>query len=221
MSLWKSTDPLPCLLATASILLCLHPAIAGGASGNRSTVSADAAGWKACVDPATGRLVSPEERPECKAMLEEEQDETSAVPGAAKEREQSSEGLKEERLPDGSAKIDLQGRFKQNSLTPPDPPARQDGGRIAIIDPQTGRLISGDVATLVREREALRATLEDFEAQLRQTMTTNQDVSGLREERLATGAIKVDLQGRFQSALVARIGPDGAVVIRHEEPAAE
>jgi hypothetical protein len=221
MLLWQFSGRLPCSVAMAGILLCSHSAIAGSASGYTPGMSAGMTAQKACVDPMTGRLVSPEERPECKTMLDEREGEAKTESGAAKELEQSGEGLEEERLPDGSARIDLQGRFKQKSLTPPAAPAPQGGGWIAIIDPQTGRLMSGDTATLIREREALRAPLEDFEAQLEERLAASQDVSGLTEERLATGAVKIDLQGRFRSPLVARTGADGAVVIRHENPAAK
>jgi hypothetical protein len=136
-------------------------------------------------------------------------------------RAESGEGLKEERLPDGSSKVDLQGRFEQQSQTPPVAPASPGGRQIAIIDPQTGRLVSEEPATLMREREALRATLEGFEAQLREVQAASQDTSGLQEEQLATGAVKIDLMGKFQSPLVARIGQDGSVVVDHENPPAK
>jgi hypothetical protein len=68
----------------------------------------------------------------------------------------------------------------------------------------------------MREREALRVPLESFEAQLRAMQAASQDTSGLQEERLATGAVKIDLKGKFQSPLAARIGPDGTVVVDHE-----
>ncbi len=64
-------------------------------------------GQRACIDPETGKLVSPEERPECKSQTGAEQ--------ATKETSESTEGLKEEQRPDGSTKVDLGGRFKKHS----------------------------------------------------------------------------------------------------------
>ena len=64
-------------------------------------------GQRACIDPKTGKLVSPEERPECKSQAGAEQ--------TTKGVTESTEGLKEEQMPDGSTKVDLQGRFKKHS----------------------------------------------------------------------------------------------------------
>jgi len=42
---------------------------------------------------------------------------------------------------------------------------------------------------------------------------------GLYEEITPSGAIKVDLQGRFMSEAYATVGKDGKLVVGHESPA--
>ena len=136
---------------------------------------------------------------------------------------QSAEGVQEQRLPDGSAKIDLEGRFRQQGRVPPaanTPPAPPRGGRVAIIDPQTGQLLTAEAAALLRRLEPRAAPLQAFEVQLRERLGASQDVGGLEEQRLQAGAVKIDLEGRFRSPLVARIGPDSHVAVRHEAAAA-
>ena len=72
-----------------------------------STSDGNTVGQRACIDPKTGKLVSPEERPECKSQAGGEQ--------TTKGTTESTEGLKEEQMPDGSTKVDLEGRFKKHS----------------------------------------------------------------------------------------------------------
>jgi len=71
-----------------------------------------AIGRKACIDPETGKLVSPEERPECQRQVD--------VEPTTKGVTESAEGLEEETMPDGSTKIELGDRFKKHSQ--PDAP---------------------------------------------------------------------------------------------------
>jgi hypothetical protein len=126
---------------------------------------------------------------------------------------QSSEGLEQEAMPDGSTKMDLNGRFQQNQA--PVAPPQHSGGRIALIDPQTGELMTGEAPARLGEREDLQRMFEEFNARLEEVVTADQDVSGLEEERLATGGVKLDLQGRFRSPLVATVDPEGTVAMRH------
>lgn len=177
-------------------------AMAGGSA--EAERSASASGQKACIDPATGKLVSPEERPECRVAPDE-----AAAPDDGER--QTSEGLEEEAMDDGS-KVDLEGRFQQNRATTP--PTR-DGGRIAIIDPRTGELVTGEAPARLREREDLERLFQEFDASLEEAVSEAQSVEGLEEQRLTTGAVKVDLEGRFRSPLVATVSPDGGVVLRH------
>lgn len=71
----------------------------------------------------------------------------------------------------------------------------------ATIDPETGEL-------KVSSSAHGAATLDP-----ETTNALRQDSDGLTEVRHANGAVSVNLQGRFQSASVARIGEDGKVTI--------
>lgn len=90
-----------------------------------------------------------------------------------------------------------------------------EGGRIAIVDPQTNQLVSGEAAKRVMEREAFRAGVEDFAARFRAKMVADLNVSGLEEKQLATGAVKVDLKGHFRSPVLAIVEPDRTIAITH------
>ncbi len=84
------------------------------------------------------------------------------------------------------------------------------GGWIAYIDPETGRLIEAppaDSTNVLRVDAAFAAGL-----------STSDD--GLVEEVLPDGTVKVNLQGRFQSASFATVQPDGSIAIRHAGSAA-
>jgi hypothetical protein len=174
-----------------------------------ATGTAEMTAQKACIDPATGRVVPPEQSPGCKEALQRSQEESAGTVN------QSAEGLKEEPLPHGGSKMDLKGRFQQEGVTGPSSPAPQGGGQVAIIDPQTGSLMTGEAATLMRRQGELRPGGDEFERQLRTLLMQSEDVSGLQEQQLEGGAVLLDLGGRFQIPLVARIGPDGNVVIKH------
>lgn len=180
-------------------------------SGQKATLPTNAAEQKACIDPETGKLVSAEESPECKAIIED------ALKRAGEKGpiDESAEGLEEEPLPDGGTKIDLKGRFKKLGTTPPQSLAPGTSGRIAVVDPETGQLVTGEAAARVRERVGLRVVIETFDANLRAMMVTAQDVTGLQEQRLATGVIKVDLKGRFRIPLTTIVTPDGTIAIGH------
>ncbi|RLE23928.1 MAG: hypothetical protein DRJ65_10845 [Acidobacteria bacterium] len=75
-------------------------------------------------------------------------------------------------------------------------------GRMVFIDPATGRVTSTPTAEQ-------RVAMQDEMAGM-----LNQSDEGLFDEFLANGAVLRDLQGRFQSATVIRIAPDGS---RHQE----
>ncbi len=183
-------------------------------SGQKATLPTKAVEQKACINPETGKLVSPEESPECKAIIED------ALKRAGEKGpiEESAEDLKEEPLPDGGTKIDLKGRFKKHGTTPPQSLAPGTSGRIAVVDPETGRLVTGEAAARVQERVGLRAVVEMFGANLRAMMATAGDVTGLQEQRLTTGAVKVDLKGRFRIPLTAIVTPDRTIAIGHGVP---
>ena len=98
------------------------------------------------------------------------------------------------------------------------PPTGITSGRMAIVDPITGQAISGERAIRNMITPESQAQLENFRARLRSELRTNFDGSGLEETRLANGAVKVDLKGRFRSSLVAISKSDKTVVITHEVP---
>jgi hypothetical protein len=183
-------------------------------SGQKTTLPTNAAEQKACIDPETGRLVSPEGRPECKAVVKEP--DKGLI-------EESTEGLTEEPLPDGGTKVDLKGRFKKHGTTPPESLAPGTSGRTAVIDPATGKLVTGQAAdkVRVRARVGLRAAIRTYEVNLKELMATAQDVTGLQEQQLTAGAVKVDLKGRFRIPLTAIVRPDGTIVIGHGVPTSD
>jgi len=69
------------------------------------------------------------------------------------------------------------------------------------IDAQTGKLRKPTV-------EEARALVETI------TGLTNRSAKGLRVERAANGMRKVDLQGRFQTVILAKPNPDGTNEVR-------
>lgn len=69
------------------------------------------------------------------------------------------------------------------------------------IDPQTGRLRTPTV-------EEARAIVETIEG------LTNRSSKGLKVQRTADGGRMVDLQGRFQTVVVAKPNPDGTNEIK-------
>jgi len=71
-------------------------------------------------------------------------------------------------------------------------------GKMVFIDPATGRVSSTPTA---EQRAAMQARVADM---------LSQSDEGLLDEVLANGAVLRDLQGRFQSATVVRIAPDGS-----------
>ncbi|MEN8164669.1 MAG: hypothetical protein ABFS37_11120 [Acidobacteriota bacterium] len=75
-------------------------------------------------------------------------------------------------------------------------------GKMIFIDPATGRVTGTPTA---EQRAAMQARVADM---------LNQSDEGLFDEVLANGAVLRDLQGRFQSATVVRISPDGS---QHQE----
>jgi hypothetical protein len=71
-------------------------------------------------------------------------------------------------------------------------------GQKAAVDPQTGRL-----------RPITPEEARELVAGL--TASLSQSDQGLTAVRLPNGALVLDLQGRFESAMLARIGADGKV----------
>ena len=97
------------------------------------------------------------------------------------------------------------------AATPAEPqaaPSSPAGGYIAYIDPETGRLIpkpppdDADVIALTA------STAAGF----------SRSHEGLYEEVLPSGAIKLNLQGRFKSSSFATLGEDGKVHVSHRVP---
>ncbi len=91
----------------------------------------------------------------------------------------------------------------------PAPAPIGSGGWIAYIDPETGRLTEAppaDGTNVLRADAAFAAGLSTSDA-------------GLVEEVLPDGTVKVNLQGRFQSASYATVLPDGSIAVRHAEGA--
>lgn len=83
-------------------------------------------------------------------------------------------------------------------------PAPGEAALRATINPETGRVDVSTVRSNVPANTALDAgTLEAL----------RRDTEGLKQTFHPNGAVSVNLQGRFQSVSVARIGDDGKVVI--------
>lgn len=76
----------------------------------------------------------------------------------------------------------------------------------AFVDPDTGELTSPPPSDGLAPRRVL-------DPRLARALSTSHD--GLRQVRFPDGTVKVDLQGRFQSLLRARVGEDGTVSIGH------
>jgi hypothetical protein len=83
----------------------------------------------------------------------------------------------------------------------PSPAVREPGMR-AYADPRTGTLLSEPPA---------RATAPAAAAFSRSS-------AGLAPVPAPGGGVMIDLQGRFQSPLVATVGPDGTVHLHHGAP---
>lgn len=81
-------------------------------------------------------------------------------------------------------------------------------GAVAFIDPETGELLTGERAGAAARDAARSLFIRDMEAQMREAF----DTEGLVESRTETGAIVLNLQGKFQSPVIARIRPEGPVV---------
>jgi hypothetical protein len=77
-------------------------------------------------------------------------------------------------------------------------------GMRVFVDPQTGKVVAPPPGT-------------PAESQAPDLSTSSE---GLTETRLPGGGAKVDLQGRFQTPLVATVGADGKVSIDHKHATA-
>lgn len=87
-------------------------------------------------------------------------------------------------------------------------------GQIVFIDPDTGEIRPGDEAANEAPALGEPSFAEAMAIQMREAFSTE----GLETRRTATGAVAIDLQGRFQSPLVAVIGQSGGVTIEHAHP---
>ena len=142
-----------------------------------------------CIDPESGAIALPGSGVDC------------SIPAEAKTAEEPV--VKD--LEGGGKIIDLKGKFDQNEVVP----AGQ--GRMAVIDPETGELISQ------RPRDAKAAARH--ERSLARARARAGGGTPSREaptpEALPDGGFTVDLDGRFQVPLVATLAKDGQVRIRH------
>jgi hypothetical protein len=84
---------------------------------------------------------------------------------------------------------------------------------VAFIDPETGELVTGEDAARAANDDARALFTEAFQAEMRAAF----DPEGLTEVRTETGAIALNLQGRFQSPYIAHVTPDG-INIGHSLP---
>lgn len=96
---------------------------------------------------------------------------------------------------------------------------RQSQRQLAIIDPRTGQAVSGERAIRNMDSPGLRTELGNFNARLKADIHDDFSSAGLKEQPLANGAVKVDLQGRFRSPLIAISPPGASVSITHHPPA--
>ena len=81
-------------------------------------------------------------------------------------------------------------------------------GYVAFIDPTTGELLTGDRAAAAVADESRTLFTAEIQAQMRAAF----DPEGLTEVRTETGAVALNLQGRFQSPVLAKISPDGPII---------
>lgn len=87
-------------------------------------------------------------------------------------------------------------------------------GQIVFVDPETGEVLTGEAAAEAALEEQNSAFVEALTDQLAETFSAE----GLTEERTETGAIAVDLEGRFQNPLVATVGANGGITVEHFAP---
>lgn len=87
-------------------------------------------------------------------------------------------------------------------------------GQIVFVDPETGEVVRGEAAAEAAIEEQNSAFVEALTNQLAETFSAE----GLTEERTETGAIAVDLEGRFQNPSVATVGTDGGITVEHFAP---
>lgn len=98
---------------------------------------------------------------------------------------------------DEAKKDDKDKTKKETKTQKTEQKATGGAGMIVSIDPERGSI-----------NENPQISREMAEALSRMVNTSSE---GLEEQRLPDGTVIVDLQGRFQSAVVATIGPDGKV----------
>ena len=91
-------------------------------------------------------------------------------------------------------------RLVHTAAAPDDRPGPGAGGSIVAIDPETGQL----GAPSPEQMRALRQTGGD--------LAVSRTDEGLRETVLANGTVIVDLDGRFEDYLVARVDRTGRLV---------
>ena len=84
----------------------------------------------------------------------------------------------------------------------------------AAIDPETGQLVTGPAAARLAETGADKQAEADLEQML------SRSDAGLQQVHRPDGTVSVNLEGRFMSASVARLGADGRVETLCAEDAA-
>lgn len=80
------------------------------------------------------------------------------------------------------------------------------GGMVIYIDPKTGALL---------QEPAPGAVMMEFSPAMRNAMSTSSEGLVERESPVPGGGMIVDLQGRFQSPLIATVDADGKVKMHH------
>lgn len=84
-------------------------------------------------------------------------------------------------------------------------------GQIVYLDPVSGEMLQGEAAATAMTEDARNSFALEMEDQMRRSVS----VENLTEQRTPSGAIALDLQGRFQSPLVAIIDPVEGIKIGH------
>ena len=89
--------------------------------------------------------------------------------------------------------------------------AQLAGARVVYLDPDTGEILTGDAA----DQAARDASRISFATDMAAEMRRNFSAVGLTELRSEAGGVALNLEGRFQSPLVAIIGDDGQITMGH------
>ena len=112
-------------------------------------------------------------------------------------------------LEGGGKSVDVKGRFDKNQVAP------ATANRIAVIDRKTGELITkrpSDPNAAIRYDRSIARIKAMIKRQ-----SKRHPAETLYPEVMASGGVKVHLQGRFQVPLVATISEDGQTHLRHQQ----